>query len=55
MLKILPRFASSPVVRTRKEEILGQCDLVVDVGAKYDPARSLFDHHQREFTGVLDG
>jgi hypothetical protein len=55
MLKILPKFADANVVRTRKPDILAKCDVVVDVGAVYDPDRNLFDHHQREFTGTLDG
>ncbi len=55
MLKILPRYAQSTVVRTRKEDLLAQCDIVVDVGAKYIPETHRYDHHQREFTGTLDG
>ena len=31
------------------------CDIVVDVGAVYDPVTHRYDHHQREFTGVFDG
>ena len=55
MLKILPEFQDSPVLRTRKPELLAQCHIVVDVGAEYKPESLRFDHHQREFTGVLDG
>lgn len=29
------------------------CDLVVDVGAVYDPSTHRYDHHQREFTGTF--
>ena len=54
MLKVLPEFKNSPVVRTRKPDILSQCHIVVDVGAEYDANALRFDHHQREFTGVLD-
>ncbi len=32
-----------------------QCNIVVDVGAVYDPVTNRYDHHQREFTGVLEG
>jgi uncharacterized UPF0160 family protein len=28
---------------------------VVDVGAEYLPEKLRFDHHQREFDGILDG
>lgn len=55
MLKILPRFAGATVVRTRNPEVLQGCNIVVDVGAKYEPEKNLFDHHQREFTGTFDG
>ena len=54
MLKVLPEFKESTVVRTRKPDILGQCHIVVDVGAEYNAETLRFDHHQREFTGVLD-
>lgn len=32
-----------------------KCNIVVDVGAVYDPDNHRYDHHQRTFTGVLDG
>lgn len=47
-------FAGATVVRTRNPEVLASCDIVVDVGAVYDPARNLFDHHQREFQDTLN-
>ncbi len=34
------------VIRTRDEAIMATGDIVVDVGAVYDPARQRFDHHQ---------
>jgi uncharacterized UPF0160 family protein len=55
MLKILPQYAGATVVRTRDPELLAKCGIVVDVGAVYDAATHRYDHHQREFTGVLDG
>jgi uncharacterized UPF0160 family protein len=36
-------------------KLLQQANIVVDVGAVYDPATHRYDHHQREFQGVLDG
>src|SRR6516162_1390126 len=36
----------SVVVRSRKPEILADCDLRFDVGAKYWVASNDFDHHQ---------
>ena len=38
MLRMLPEFSSAPIVRTRKPELLAECDVVVDVGAVYDHA-----------------
>lgn len=55
MLKILPRFSTVDVLRTRKPDALDQCELVVDVGATYNPSNNRFDHHQKEFTGTFDG
>ena len=55
MLKCLPQFEKASVVRTRKPDVLASCYMVVDVGAVYDSAALRFDHHQREFTGVLEG
>lgn len=55
MLKLLPQFANATVVRSRNPDLLAKCGIVVDVGAVYDPSNNRFDHHQREFTGVLEG
>ncbi|CAM9910898.1 unnamed protein product, partial [Phaeothamnion confervicola] len=54
MLKMLPEYADWPVVRTRNEEELAKCKVVVDVGAIYDPATLRLDHHQRTFHGTLE-
>jgi uncharacterized UPF0160 family protein len=54
-LKILPEYRNSEILRTRNPELLAQCHMVVDVGAVFDAEKYRFDHHQREFTGVLDG
>jgi uncharacterized UPF0160 family protein len=50
----LPQFSSASIVRTRNPELLAKCDVVVDVGAVYEPSSYRFDHHQREFTGNLE-
>eukprot|EP00511_Aplanochytrium_stocchinoi_P005163 CAMPEP_0204827764 /NCGR_PEP_ID=MMETSP1346-20131115/5220_1 /ASSEMBLY_ACC=CAM_ASM_000771 /TAXON_ID=215587 /ORGANISM="Aplanochytrium stocchinoi, Strain GSBS06" /LENGTH=321 /DNA_ID=CAMNT_0051956327 /DNA_START=77 /DNA_END=1039 /DNA_ORIENTATION=- len=49
LLKLLPEFAEKDILRTRNEEILKECEVVVDVGATYDPDNLRFDHHQRSF------
>lgn len=41
------------VVRTRKKELLDQCEFVCDVGGEYDPNRKKFDHHQATYRGDL--
>jgi len=53
MLRCLPEYKNSPVVRTRDPEILKTCKIVVDVGGIYDPATLRFDHHQREFKETM--
>lgn len=50
MLKTLPEFAKSTIIRTRKMDLLNQCDIVVDVGSEYNAESNRLDHHQREFS-----
>ena len=38
------------VIRSREQEVIDQADIVLDVGAEYDPQRLRFDHHQNSFT-----
>jgi len=38
------------ITRTRDEEIIKQADIVLDVGAEYNPDTLRFDHHQNSFT-----
>jgi uncharacterized UPF0160 family protein len=49
MLRMLPAYISSPLVRTRDPQVLETCHTVVDVGGEYDAARNRYDHHQRTF------
>ncbi|KDN37279.1 hypothetical protein RSAG8_10261, partial [Rhizoctonia solani AG-8 WAC10335] len=53
LLRQTKEYADSSVTRTRDPKILETCDIVVDVGAVYDPEKLLFDHHQRGFTEVF--
>ncbi|KAJ5808901.1 Metal-dependent protein hydrolase [Penicillium riverlandense] len=50
LLRLLPSYASSPLIRTRDPAQLETCHTVVDVGGVYDPASNRYDHHQRTFT-----
>lgn len=47
MLKQIPKYKSASIMRTRDNNLLATCDIVVDVGGVYDPKKSRFDHHQR--------
>ena len=50
MLKKLPEYADSEIIRTRDPKILDECDIVVDVGGVFDPKTHRYDHHQKSFT-----
>ena len=50
MLKSLPTYNPSSLVRTREPNLLSTCHTVVDVGGEYHPAQNRYDHHQRTFT-----
>lgn len=54
MLKQLDQFKDAKIVRTRDPAVIATADIVVDVGAVYDPQTHRYDHHQREFTGTFD-
>ncbi len=49
MLRLLPTYHSSLLVRTRDPALLQTCHTVVDVGGEYDAAAHRYDHHQRTF------
>lgn len=44
MLRML--YPEAEVIRSRKDDVLETCDVVVDVGGVYDHARRRYDHHQ---------
>ena len=54
LLKFHSESKKSIVIRTRNNEILKQCDIVVDVGSIIDPKTFRFDHHMKEFKEVFD-
>lgn len=41
------------IVRTREKEKIFHCEYVCDVGGEYNPAKKHFDHHQKEYEGIL--
>ena len=54
MLQLLPQYKDSQIIRTRDPKVLDECDVVVDVGAIYDPSKHRYDHHQRSFNETLN-
>ncbi|KAH8670852.1 putative UPF0160 protein C27H6.8 [Xylariales sp. PMI_506] len=55
MLRLLPTYIGSSLVRTRDPALLQGCHTVVDVGGEYDPASHRYDHHQRTFNTTFPG
>lgn len=53
LLQQLPQYKNVKIVRTRDDATLNECDIVVDVGSVYDPAKYRFDHHQQSFQHTL--
>ncbi|KAI9739443.1 MAG: hypothetical protein M1818_005131 [Claussenomyces sp. TS43310] len=49
MLRLLPTYQSSTLIRTRDAALLETCHTVVDVGGEYDASKERYDHHQRTF------
>lgn len=49
MLRNHPKFKNHGLLRSRDQKLLDQCDIVVDVGAVYDPSKKRYDHHQVTF------
>ncbi|XP_018317072.1 UPF0160 protein MYG1, mitochondrial isoform X2 [Mycetomoellerius zeteki] len=49
LLKLLPQYKDASIVRSRSQNVLDTCDIVVDVGGEYDPSKHRYDHHMREF------
>lgn len=47
MLKLL--FPDLEIIRTRDNQILDECDIVIDVGGVYDHSNRRYDHHQKSF------
>jgi uncharacterized UPF0160 family protein len=49
MLRLLPTYNDSKLIRTRDPALLETCHTVVDVGGEYDASKERYDHHQRTF------
>ncbi|CAK9803046.1 MYG1 protein C27H6.8 [Anthophora quadrimaculata] len=53
LLKMLPQYKDADIVRTRDQNILNTCDIVVDVGKEYNHSKRRYDHHMRDFKESL--
>lgn len=42
------------IIRTRNQELLDSCNIVVDVGKVYDPDTNRYDHHQTSCTETFE-
>lgn len=54
MLRQLPQYRNSKVVRSRDLSVLEKLDIVIDVGGVYDHASLRYDHHQRGYDERFD-
>lgn len=54
LLRLLPEYKDSKLIRSRKEQDWDNSDIVVDVSGKYDGVK-YFDHHQRDFDTTFEG
>lgn len=54
MLRQLPKYRNSKVVRSRDSNVLGDLDIVIDVGGVYDHSLLKYDHHQRNYNELFD-
>lgn len=53
LLQRTKEFKGADIVRSRVPAVLAELDVVIDVGAVYDPDTKRFDHHQKEFAEVF--
>lgn len=53
LLRLLPDYQQSTLLRTRDPDLLSTCHTVVDVGGEYSPQTNRYDHHQRTFNATF--
>lgn len=54
MLRQIPEYRNSKVVRSRDLKVLEPLDIVIDVGGVYDHNKKRYDHHQRGYSEFFD-
>lgn len=53
LLRLLPTYNPSRLLRTRDPALLSTAHTVVDVGGEYIPQTNRYDHHQRSFSATF--
>lgn len=54
LLRQLPEYRLSRIVRSRDPKLLETCNIVIDVGGVYDHEKKHYDHHQRGYDERFD-
>lgn len=54
LLRQLPEYRRSKVVRSRDPAVLAPLDIVIDVGGVYEHSKLRYDHHQRGYDERFD-
>jgi len=54
ILRQLPEYRFSKIVRSRDPKVLETCEIVIDVGGVYDHEKLHYDHHQRGYDERFD-
>jgi len=54
MLRQVPEYRNSKVVRSRDLKVLETLDIVIDVSGVYDHSKKRYDHHQRDYDERFD-
>lgn len=55
ILRQIPEYRNSKIVRSRDLTVLESLDIVIDVGGVYDHSAKRYDHHQRGYDERFDG
>ncbi|CEF63041.1 UPF0160 protein MYG1, mitochondrial [Strongyloides ratti] len=53
LLKCLPEYKDAQIIRSRNQEKLDCCTIVVDVGGIFSHEKLRYDHHQRTFNETM--
>jgi uncharacterized UPF0160 family protein len=55
LLRQLPKYSNSRVIRTRDPDLLARCHIVCDVGDVYNHSIRRYDHHQVKYKATFPG